>query len=381
MTTNLRDMLVRDTGRGLVQCGAIALVIALLTATTASALSLTPLYSSTLGPVNNLSIAELQTNWVVTAAQNATDNLELTVWNNTGTALVPTSDLNSSTVVTAVHTTDLDPNRVVTVVINKATLEMQLDVWLVTLPAGTIVQQNAPITISGKATSVSITTLDSAHVATAAIIGGALHVNVFNISPTGVITKGGGATGGPATENASIVTVSPSLVVSAVGNASKGLEVTAWGIGAGTVTKFGSATPGLLASKIEAAYWAPYVVTEFINSNKSLELMAWSVSGGAVVAQAGGTGGPASPPSTWISVVNGPLAPAPITGVIGSGKNLALAAWDSPAPTTLATTATVNLPPTITQVALAPDNNAQYFVTATRVSATGALQVTQWWFH
>lgn len=360
----------------LLQGSAPALLIGLLSVATASAQALLFQYSGTGGTVVNnvVAVTELQYGWAVTVAQNSSNNQLLTVWNDTGSALVKKGHVTGSGV-TAVHITDLDATRVVTAVIDSATSEMQLAVWKVTLPAGTIAQQGAPMSVSGTASSVSIATLDSGHVATAAVIGGNLQVNVFDISSTGVITDGGSATGGSATLYAHVVVVSPSQFVSAVGNSTKNLEVTSWGISGSTVSKQGSATAGVV-QRISAAYYSTNVYTAVENNSGNLELLEWGVSTtGSVVKQATGTVGAAS----RVAVCGVGVA-GPVTAVIGSSGDLDLAAWNNgPTLSQLETYVTYNSSTAVTQVAVTPYNNIEYFLTAVRTSA-GKLQVSLWWY-
>ena len=341
---------------------------------TASATSLSPLYSNTAGGVKQVSIANLQQSWVVTAVENSSGNLEVIVWNDTGTTLSRTGSATGGPV-SRVAITGLDSSRVVTADVNPTTGDMDLSVWKVTFPAGTIAQQGSTISVCCTTTAIAISRLDSSHVATAASFVGNLYVNAFKISSKGVFTTEGVASAG-AVSQTSISTLTSKQVVTAVRNGSGDLEVRSWSIGGGVVTAQGDATAGTAKHVAGTAIFTTQVTTAIINGKGNIELINWGVtSGGKVTRQTSTTGGTPS----QVALTYGELSP--FTATVDGSKDLTVEAWNS-STTSISKLDSYNSTTAINQIAVAQDWDANLvgntaFVTAARNSG-GDLEVTAW---
>lgn len=345
-----------------------------LVVATASATSLAPLYSNTAGSVKQVSVANLQQSWVVTAVENSSGNLEVIVWNDTGTALSSTGSATGGAV-NRVAITGLDSSRVVTADVNATTGYMELSVWKVTFPAGTIAQQGSTISLCCTTTAIAISRLDSSHVATAASFIGTLYVNAFKISSTGVFTTEGVASAG-AVSQTSITTLTSKQVATAVRNGSGDLEVISWSIGGGSVTLQGDATAGTAKHVASTAIFTNQVNTAIINGKGNLELINWGVTaGGKFTRQTSKTAGAAS----QVALTYGELSP--FTATVDNSKNLAVEAWNS-STTSISKLDSYNSTSAVNQIAVAQDWDANLvgntaFVTAAR-NSSGDLEVTAW---
>jgi len=345
-----------------------------ITVATASAASLSPLYSATAGSVKQVSIAYLQQTWVVTAVENSKGNLQVMAWNDSGSALVKTGSAAGGAI-NKIAVTGLDSSRVVTADVNPATGNMEISVWKVSFPGGSVAQQGSTISICCTATSVSIARIDATHVATAATLVGTLFVNVFKVSSTGTITTDGVASAGAVSQTA-IVGLTSTQVVTATRNASNKLEVIAWGVGGGIVTQQGSATTsGTIKHLAITSIFTNQATTAMVNSGGNLELINWGISTtGTVTRQVSATAGAAS----QIALCQQPILP--FTAIVDGSGDLAVEAWTS-GTKTLKESATYDSTSAVTLVAVAPDFDSDIgmegFVTAARGSDSN-LELEVW---
>ena len=328
-----------------------------------------------------MSIAQNGEHNLVIAAEDSSGDQVITVWKDTGSAIVEESTGTGSQI-TAVDVTGFTTFQAITAVIDGATGQMEVDAWGISTDGGTNVIEGST-TVPGTASSVSITTLPNPkvykapdEVATAAIIGGSLQVNVFQISLSGEITNMGTATGPAATSSARVVALSPTQFATAVVNTNHELQVTSWIVQDGSIIEQGSATASGVR-EVAAAYWIPdastTLATAVRDTSGNLELLSWDVSGtGTVAEEASGTAGAAS--QAAICVLDDGRA---ATAVVGGSGDLDLAVWkDGSAAGTLEVAGDNDSTIAVKQVAVAKDSN-QTFVTASRKDS-GDLQVAVW---
>ena len=357
------------------QMGAATLLVLLLAATAFAGLS--PVYGNSAGTVKQVDIARLQDGWAVTAVENSADNLEVIVWNDNGTGIVRTGSATATLgAISKVAVSGLDSSRVVTADINSLTGDMDLTVWKVSFPAGTIAQQGATISVCCTTTSVAITQVDATHVATAATFAGNLFVNVFEISSAGVITADGETSGGVVNQ-AVIASPEPTRIVTADRNSSGKLDVTMWHFAFGFLTKKSEVTSGAIKHLAIVALLTDQVTTAVINGSGDLELINWGISStGALTKQVSKTVGPVLQVAMCGAVLD------QFTAVVGSSNKLDVAFWQSGSgPGTLFERETYNSATAITEIAVTLDFASSIgitdFITAARGS-TGKLEVQVW---
>lgn len=363
---------------------ASALMIGFLAAP-ASGQSLSFRYSATGPKIKTVSVTLNSEHILATAAEDSSGDQVITVWQDTGSAIVEQSSGTGSPI-TAVDVASLANHQFITAVIDSATGQMEIDAWQAPYDGGGSIGLQGATTLPGTASSVSITTLPSTNrykapdlVATAAIVGGSLQVNVFQISTTGEFTNMGAATGPPAASSASVAALSPTQFVTAVLNTNQELEVTSWTVQDGAVVEQGSATASGV-QQVAAAYWTPdastTLATAVVNTAGNLELLSWDVSSaGTVAMQASGTAGSAS--QAAICVLPDGRA---VTAAVGGSGDLDLAVWkDGTAAGTLEMAADDDTTIAVTQLAAVRDGG-KTLLTASRKN-DGDLQVAVWAFR
>ena len=167
----------------------------------------TPLYGSSAGAVNGVSVATTlpvvassggsRATYVVAAVVNSNRQLEVIGWQDTTKALnrlklAPT--LIGPTSITGVAATELDTNRVVTADCD-ATGVLSIHTWKI--DSSGVVLQNSASTAPNTATAVSIARLSSTEVIAAMETSkGDLAVEAWAISSSGLPTLAGSASGG-----------------------------------------------------------------------------------------------------------------------------------------------------------------------------------------
>jgi hypothetical protein len=187
--------------------------------------------------VSQISVAQLQSGWVVTAFVNSSNNLELIAWQWTtescGKGLLKStcdvlkrrgSQTGSPVICCAgsVAIVGVNANRVVTAVVNQQTtlpfgVELELTTWSVNTSAGpdfgAIAQEDHIVSTTPPPNSVSMTRLNGSQVVTAILTGcppdlnpcptsGMLSLAAWGVSSTGTITAQGTAQSTvPATAN------------------------------------------------------------------------------------------------------------------------------------------------------------------------------------
>jgi hypothetical protein len=176
--------------------------------------------------------------------------VEVVAWQDTTTALVPTSTSGTARVsggLAAVAITGLDSGRVVTADVDDTGV-FSIQTWSVG-ENGVALQSGYSTAAGSVSPEVSIATLSSTEVVTAyALPNGTLAVEAWTINaeglPTPVSTVGyenGNVTGnevlqaegGVFASQVSIATVNPNQVVTAIGDSSGSMWVTTWGINSG----------------------------------------------------------------------------------------------------------------------------------------------------
>jgi hypothetical protein len=204
---------------------------------------------------------------------------------------------------------------------------------------------------------------------------------------TGFAISANGTASAGAVSQVGIAAVNSNQVVTAFRNGNGALELIAWAVGGGKVTRQGSAT-GSAVSQAAICEWGGLaltsgsVVTAVINSEGNLEVTSWNVSAsGSITAAAGssGTGGSAS----QVAVCSVPTIGNPITAVRGGKGELALEVWGDDGGVEIVTSDTSS---DISAVAVASQGYQTagkngYFTTATIAAKSKDLEVSVWSFN
>jgi hypothetical protein len=336
--------------------------------------SLTPQYSNSAGAVSAVSIAQLAPLEVVTAVRNGSGDLEVIVWQDTGTAIVQASNATAGAI-KKVAIAPVSANQVVTAVAN-STGNLELILWKVDSSGKITKQYGTTYTLT--VTRVSIIGLAVGSFATATRnSSGDLDVEVWTAGASSFsLTAGssGGAVSEVAIAALQYASVIGSQFVTAVRNSGGDLEVINWIVGSGTLTQGGHATLGAIKhlSVVAIGTLATHTVyaTAVINGSGDLEDIEWSVLGNSVKELGSGTAGAAS----GVAICQG--FPWAITAVRNGSGDLSVQQWDDKTKP-FSEAAKYNTTSPVTAIAVAPDAFIGSMVTAVR-NSSGDLEVTAW---
>ena len=352
---------------------AAGIFLGLMMAATAPA-SLTPLYSNTGGAVSQVSVFQIQPLEVVTAVRNGSGDLEVGVWQDTGSSIVQVSSATAGAI-KLVEITSVSTNQLVTVAANsKSNLELTL--WQVD-SSGKISQQYST-TYTLTVTRISVTGLALGVFATGTRdSSGNLDVKVWKAGASSFTLLAGTSAGA-----ISEVSVASRFYTSYVGsqfvtvtrNSGGNLAVINWIVGSSTLTQGGQATLGAIKHQSSVAIGTlgsnTVYGTVVINGKGDLEFIEWSVLGSTVTELGSGTAGAGN----GVAICQG--FPNTITAMRNGSGNLSVEQWDvKTTPFTLA--GRDNTTTAISAVAVTPDAFIGSMVTAVRNSA-GSLELTVW---
>jgi hypothetical protein len=281
------------------------------------------------GYAQQISVAQLQPDWVVTASRNSSNNLEVIVWHWTTKPCSSGGTLTCNALIRmgsqvggpvlccfgGVAVARVNANRVATAVLNQSTKtflpDLELTTWSVSTSVGpdfgTIAQEDHIASTTIQPASVSMTGLNGSQVVTAVLINPTLDLNLaaWAVSSTGTITAQGTAqstvpvTGLSGLWSPAAITDTNSSehnqVVTAYSTGKDvDLTLSSWNVStAGTITLQQDASAGY-AGPVSLTSWgsnaSKNLAAAFVNGSNDIEVINWTVdpSTGVFTRQASG---------------------------------------------------------------------------------------------
>jgi hypothetical protein len=307
-----------------IRLATISILVGFSLLETAPAQTITPLYGANLGMYYGGVVAQVNSatvpGFVVTAACSPDFNLEMAVWQDTGSSVVETGSYNASpstcdgpiALATLFNTSSKGYTTVVTATLSGGDV-LTIAAWQVG-PGGSIAPLGAPAIVNGDVDVFDVTAIGSGAgpgfsmvVTSAVLYSGSTTVRqltTWNVPANGNITQLYSSSPSASYLSTAITHLNATQAVTAdLIYPSEDLAVTAWAIdSAGHITEKGVLTAGYAFGTVIAPYFqlsTPGVITGFVTSSAELEFITWGVSSSGDVTRSAtlNKGATTSPPA------------------------------------------------------------------------------------